>query len=76
MNLIQEKQEVVIGDEVALRSLWTLFLFDLLMQREHPQKSIALMTSHDGDSNLLHLFDFPQFFADGGRLDEKQQGVN
>lgn len=25
------------------------------------KKSIGLMTSHDGDSNLVHLFDFPLF---------------
>ena len=33
------------------------------MQRERLQKSIALKTSHDSDSNRGHLFDFPLFVA-------------
>lgn len=55
MDLIQEKQDM---DEVMLKSLQASFLFNWLVHRERLQKSIALKTSHDSDSNVVHLFDF------------------
>lgn len=62
MNLIHEKQNVVSGDEVTLRSLWAFCFCSIsLCRRDCLQKSIDLNTSYDSDSNLVHLFDFPLF---------------
>lgn len=55
---------MVSGDEVALRCLRGAFfcLFDLLTHRGAVwEKSMALMTSRDSDSILVHLFDLPLF---------------
>ena len=61
-HLNEEKQEVVSGDEVMLRTpLGTVSHSISFVQRELQQKSISLKTSHHGDSNPVHLFNFRLF---------------